>query len=57
MCVCVCLFSDKPKMAMNDDAAPIVNPLSIGSTDRNEINALAVRAVDDTIAPQSTTIR
>ncbi|KAH9418594.1 hypothetical protein DERP_003919 [Dermatophagoides pteronyssinus] len=41
--------------AINADAAPIVNPLSIGSTDRNDINALAVRAVDDTIAPQSTT--
>ncbi|KAH9418593.1 hypothetical protein DERP_003918 [Dermatophagoides pteronyssinus] len=43
--------------AINADAAPIVNPLSIGSTDLNDINALAVRAVADTIEPPSTTIK
>ena len=42
-------------MAINEEAAPIVKPLSIGSTERNEISAFAVLAVDETTAPNNTT--
>ena len=38
-------------MARKDETMPMVNPLSMGSTERNEIKELAVRAVDEIMLP------